>query len=179
MTHITVAAALTLAALAGCTSMGTGGGELTAKGQPTEPVVFSWKSTDGGVTGTMVATLPDATYTGRFFEISQQTQSETLAPMWNGWNEGWYDWPTRNDWNAGRTEGWDDWPYWSQPGTYGATRFITHYSGKVVANLQTNGGERMRCRFHLADPLDGMSGGGQGECQLSGGRVINAAFDRG
>jgi hypothetical protein len=162
--HITAAGALTLAALAGCTTMGMGGGELTAKGKPTEPVVFSWKSTDGGLTGTMVATLPDATYTGRFFEITQQTQGETLAPMWNGWNEGWYDWP-----------------YWSQPwpGTYGATQFITHYSGKVVANLQTNGGERMRCRFHLAHPSGGMSGGGQGECQLSGGRVINAAFDRG
>ena len=86
---------------------------------------------------------------------------EVLAPMWDGWNEGWHDWPYGGE------------PY---PDTYDATQFITYYSGKVVANLETGGGRRMRCRFHLVDPRSGMAGGGQGECQLSGGRIIHATF---
>ena len=161
--HLTATATLTLLVLAGCATTGMGSGEITAQGKPAEPVLFSWKSNDGGISGSMVATLPDATYTGQFFQITQQTQNEVLAPMWNGWNPGWYDWP-----------------YWSQPGPtpYNVTQFITHYSGKVVANLEANGGQHMRCRFHLANPAGGMSGGGQGECQLAGGRVINAAIDR-
>ncbi len=159
--QLIAASALALMVLAGCTTTGMGRGEMTDKGKPTEPVLFSWKSTDGGLSGSMVATLPDATYTGKFFQITRQTQRETLAPLWNGWNAGWYDWP-----------------YWSQPypATYDATQFITYYSGKVVANLETNGGQRMRCRFHLANPTSGMADGGQGECQLSGGRIINATF---
>lgn len=156
------AAALTLTAtafLSGCTTTGMGAGEVYSPGKPLEPVLFSWKSSGGG----MVATLPNATYTGRFFQITRDTQSETLALMWTGWNEGWYDWP-----------------YWSQPwpATYNITQFIRHYSGKVVANLGSNNGLRMRCRFHLADPAGGMSGGAQGECQFHGGRIINAEIDR-
>ncbi len=152
-----------LVVLGGCTTMGTGQGDISRDHQPGAPVHFTWKSTDGGISGSMVANLPDATYTGRFFQITRQTRGETLTPIWDGWHEGWYDWP-----------------YWSQPwpAPYDVTQFITYYSGKVVANLATNGGQRMRCRFHLADPAGGMSGGGEGECQLSDGRVINAVFDR-
>ena len=122
--QLIAASALALIVLAGCTTTGLGRGEMTAKDKPAEPVLFSWKSTDGGMSGTMVATLPDATYTGKFLQITRQTQRETLAPMWNGWNEGW-----------------NDWPYWTQPypAPYDATQFITYYSGKVVANLETNG----------------------------------------
>lgn len=152
-----------LAVLGGCTTMGTGEGNVSRNHAPGTPVRFAWKSTDGGISGSMVATLSGAAYTGRFFQITRQTQRETLTPMWDGWNEGWYDWP-----------------YWSQPwpATYNVTQFITQYSGKVVANLKTNGGQRMRCRFHIAEPVHGMSSGGSGECQLSDGRVINAVFDR-
>lgn len=155
--------ALTCFLLAGCATSGVGVGDMASTGTPTEPVLFSWRSKDGGITGSMVATLPDATYTGQFFQITRQTVRESLAPLWDGW-----------------AEAWDDWPYWYRPwpGTYNVTQFITHYSGKVVANLETDGGQRMRCRFHLANPAAGMSGGGQGECQLSGGRHIDANFHR-
>ncbi len=159
--QLMAASALALMVLAGCTTTGMGRGEMTTKGKPVEPVRFTWKSTDGGMSGTMVATLLDATYTGRFFQITRQTRHETLAPMWNGWSEGW-----------------NDWPYWSQPypALYDATQFITHYTGKVVANLATSNGQRMRCRFHLGHPANGMTDGGQGECQLSGGGIISAVF---
>lgn len=152
---------LTLMVSAGCATTGMGRGEMTVKGKSAEPVLFRWKSMDGGLSGTMTTILPDAVYTGRFFQITRQVTREALVPMWDGWNEGWYDWP------------YEGVPY---PGGYDATQFITYYSGKVVANLESDGGRRMRCRFHLADPRSGMAGGGQGECQLSGGGVINATF---
>ena len=161
--QLIAAGLLTLMVLAGCATTGMGRGEMTAKGESAEPVLLKWRSMDGGLSGTMTAILPDAIYTGRFFQITRQTTREALVPMWDGWNEGWYDWP----------------PYWGEPypDTYDATQFITYYSGKVVANLETSDGRHMRCRFHLVDPRSGMACGGQGECHLSDGRVINATFD--
>lgn len=160
--QLIAASLLMLMVLTGCAASGIGHGEITTKGGSSEPVLFKWKSMNGGLSGTMTAILPDTIYTGRFFQITRQTRREVLVPMWDGWNEGWYDWP----------------PYWGAPypEMYGATQFITYYSGKVVANLETSGGRRMRCRFRLVDPRSGMDGGGRGECQLSDGRVINATF---
>ncbi|MHB1620589.1 MAG: hypothetical protein ACYCTY_11520 [Sulfuricella sp.] len=156
-----------LAILGGCTTMGTGQGDVARNHQPGAPVHFTWKSTDGGQQGTMTATLQDAVYQGRFFQITRQTQREMLTPLWVGWNDGW-----------------GDWPYWGGPfaggafqGSYDTTQFITHYSGKVLANLVGPNKRRMRCRFLLYSPSAGMAGGGQGECQLLGGRTINATFD--
>jgi hypothetical protein len=162
---VAAVALITLAALAGCstTSSGMGGGELNVKGKPDTPVLFSWQSQDGGISGSMVATLPATTFQGSFVQITQQTVNESLAPMWVGWNTGW-----------------SDWPYWTQPfaESYDVTRFTRYYSGKVVANLRAPSGQIMRCRFNLDEPASGMAGGGQGECQLAGGRTVNAVIDR-
>ena len=159
-----VAAALTLV-VSGCATKtaGMGGGDLHAQGRPEVPVLFSWTSPDGGINGNMVATLPDATFTGPFVQITQETRREALRPLWAGWNEGW-----------------NDWPYWSRPtlGPSDPVRFTRVYSGKVVANLRDVGGRYMRCRFHLDDPARGMSGGGLGECQLAGGRSVDAIINR-
>ncbi len=86
--------------VAGCatTSTGMGGGDLSVKGQQDKPVLFSWRSNDGGITGTMVATLPNATFTGPFVQITHESRSDSLAPLWVGWSPGW-----------------NDWPYWSRP----------------------------------------------------------------
>lgn len=156
-----------LAVLDGCTTMGTGQGDVSRNHQPGASVHFTWKSTDAGQQGTMTATLQHAIYQGRFFQITRQTQREMLTPLWSGWNDGW-----------------DDWPYWggpladgASPGGYDTTQFVTYYSGKVVANLAGPNGRRMRCRFLLYSPSAGMAGGGEGECQLSDGRTINATFD--
>lgn len=148
-------------ALAACTTTGTGGGQVTGIGAQVEPVTFGWTSTDGGLSGTMTASLTDASYQGRFFQITQQTRTEVLTPLWAYWNHGWYDWP-----------------YWGVPASppYPATQFITHYSGKVVATLAAQGAQHMRCRFHLMAPSRGMSGGGEGQCQLTDGRVVRAVF---
>lgn len=152
---------LALSALMGCTSTGTGQGQLTGASAPEESVSFTWTSTDGGISGTMRATLLEQTFEGRFFQITQQTRSEILDPLWIHWRHGWYDWP-----------------YWSRRAgpPFPSTQFITHYSGKVVATLAAPDQQRMRCRFHLVEPARGMSGGGEGECQLSAGRTVRASF---
>ncbi|MFZ2391545.1 MAG: hypothetical protein WBI05_10430 [Rhodoferax sp.] len=148
-------------ALVACTTTGTGGGQLAGGGTQAAPVAFSWTSKDGGLSGTMTAVLPDVSYQGEFFQITRQTRTEVLAPLWVHWNHGWYDWP-----------------YWGGPASppYPVTQFITHYSGKVVATLAAPGEQRMRCRFHLMVPARGMSGGGEGQCQLSDGRLVRAVF---
>ena len=149
-------------ALTGCTTTGIGGGQLSGQGVQENPVAFSWTSTDGGISGTMTAALPDgAIFQGRFFQITQQTRAEVLNPLWMHWHNGWNDWPY-----------WDG-PY-AQP--FPTTQFITYYSGKVVATLESPDQQYMRCRFHLVGPTQGMSGGGEGECQLSQGRVVRAVF---
>jgi hypothetical protein len=160
-----IAAALGSAALAGCSTLssGMGGGDLVANGAAAQPVMLSWQSHDGGISGTMAATLPDATYEGQFVQITQQTRQESVAPMWMGWNAGW-----------------GDWPYYSGPslGMVDMTTFGRNYSGKVIANLRNPAGQYMRCRFDMNEPAAGMAGGGQGECQLGGGRRIDAVINR-
>jgi hypothetical protein len=153
-----------LLVLVACTTTGSGGGQVTG-GDKTDraPVSFRWTSTDGGITGSLAASIAEAQFQGQFFQITQHTRVEALAPLWTHWQRGWYDWQ-----------------YWGRrwPEPYPPTQFVTHYSGKVVATLEAAGGQRMRCRFHLADPARGMSGGGEGECQLTDGRLISAVFAR-
>jgi hypothetical protein len=141
----------------GCTTMGTGSGS-TATGKI--PVNFAWRSSNG-VSGTMNATLADGThYAGQFFQITSDTTVDTLGPLWDGWGPG-----------LRGVGGWDSWGYWGA-----GPEFVTHYSGRVVANLATPGGKHMRCTFQLARPSDGMSGGGSGQCQLPDGKTIDATF---
>ena len=139
-----------------CTTMGTGTGSVSPG---SAPVAFSWTSKDGGNTGTMTASVDGADYTGPFLQATSAIRSDDVfEPMWYGWRRGW-----------------GDWRYYGAP--YG-TSFATHYSGKVLANLQGPGSARMRCRFVLNDPISGMSGGGQGTCQIAGGRTVDAVFAR-
>lgn len=151
-----VALLCTAVALSACTTLGSGTGSL----QPgAAPVNFAWKSTDGGITGTMSATLSDGrTFTGPYLEITSNARSVDLTPMWIGWRRGWADWPG-----------------WGLPDDF----IITQYSGRATANLQATNGERMRCSFYLNQPNAGMGGGGQGQCQLANGRSVDAVFPAG
>jgi hypothetical protein len=138
--------------LAACTTMGTGVGSTTGG---TVRAVMSWEST-GGRTGTMTARLSTGeTYAGMYFQITSETRVDGLGQLWVGW-----------------ARPWPGWPYWGyEPGP----QFITHYSGRVVANLEGPRGH-MRCSFQLIRPAAGMAGGGQGQCQLPNGETIDATF---
>jgi hypothetical protein len=153
--RFTAAPALLCAAIAlsACTTMGTGTGSVSPGN---EPVKFWWKSTDGGISGTMVATLDNAqTFSGPYLQVTTTTQSQAFDPLWTGWEYGWGDW-----------RGFGPYP----------DAFTTHYSGRVMANLQAADGQHMRCHFHLNHPDEGMGGGGQGQCQLKSGRSVDAVF---
>jgi hypothetical protein len=144
-----------LAALAACTTTGIGSGKV----EPGDaPVSFTWTSKDGGTTGTLSATVAKAPFSGPFVQMTSTTRVDETEGLWLGWQPGW-----------------NDWDYW---GNYPITAFSTRYSGKVVANLAGPGSNRLRCRFHLDNPVEGMRGGGQGECQLTGGRTVDAVFPR-
>ena len=54
--------------------------------------------------------------------------------------------------------------------------YFKERSGKVLTSLGTQSGDRMNCQLRLARPEIGMSGGGEGECQLSDGTTVDAAF---
>jgi hypothetical protein len=138
---------------AGCTTMGTGYG-TTAAG--TNPVRFNWTSSDG-LSGTMIATLTDGSvYAGSYFQITDTTTVDTLGPLWDGWGPGW---------------GFGGWNYWDT-----SPDFVTHYTGRVVANLADPEGKHIRCKFQLMHPSNGMAGGGLGDCQLPDGKTIDASF---
>ena len=155
-------------ALGACTTTGVGGGEVLRAGERQAPVQFAWTSKDGGVSGTLTASLENEAFEGRFFQITQQTERTSLAPLWIGFRPGWYDWPYGGFGGFGGYDG--------GIGPYDDTQFVTHYTGRVVANLGAANGDRMRCRLQLVQPAQGMSGGGAGECQLTGGRTVEARF---
>jgi hypothetical protein len=111
----------------------------------------------------MSATLSGGqSYSGQYFEITKDTTTDSVGPLWYGWVPGW-----------GYGGGWD---YW---GAYPTPDFITHYTGRVVANLGSPSGAHMRCKFVLVHPDDGMNGGGSGQCQLPDGTSIDANFPHG
>jgi hypothetical protein len=142
-----------LGAIAACTTMGTGSGNARNSDLHAN---FAWKSSDDR-TGTLTATLSNGeTFSGPFFQVTHDTRVETLAPLWYGWAGPWHGWR-----------------YW---GPYPDTAFVTHYSGRVVANLADTAGDHMRCHFSLMHPQQGMAGGGQGEGQMPSGQTIDATF---
>jgi hypothetical protein len=137
-----------------CTMAGTGIGQSPVPGAT---ATFSW-SAQGPRTGTMTAMLADGRrFDGSFFQITRETRVEELGPLWRGWRAG-------PGWRRG------GWGYW-EPND----QFITHYSGRVLANLSGPAGQ-MRCRFILVRPASGMAAGGQGQCQLSDRTRIQARF---
>jgi hypothetical protein len=144
--------ALSFLALTACTTMGSGSGSsLTGDVR----AALAWKGTN--TTGNMTATLSTGkSYAGMYLQVKMETRVDDLGPLAVGWGRRWRGWPA-----------WD-----LNPGP----EFITEYSGRVVANLAATDGSHMRCRFRLAEPSAGMAGGGQGECQLPGGEMIDTTF---
>jgi hypothetical protein len=140
-----------------CQSAGTGSGQVRGT---QKPVAFTWESRDS-VSGDMTATFGNGrVFKGKYIQITDRTKAEDLDVLWDGWGE-------RNSGN---------WRHWSR----GPDReFWKVYDGRVLANLHSSDGERMRCRFELNSEPRGMAGGGDGRCQVSdSGREIKAEFRR-
>jgi hypothetical protein len=141
-----------LVSAAACTTTGTGVGT-----SPSGAVhaIFTWTASSPR-TGTMNAVLDTGdTFQGPFFQVTEETRIDELGPLWVGWG------PRRR---------WRGWDFWGP-----RQDVVTHYTGKVLANLLGPGG-RMRCEFTLMRPSVGMAGGGTGRCQLPDGTIIDADF---
>ena len=156
-----VAAAL---ALTGCVARGKITATITRPDNG-GPVTMHYRSDRFTNNGTITATLPSGEqFSGPYLQVTSDTSGEMLDPYWGGWGTGWDGWSPWSDdygpWIAG-----EDMP-----------TFIRNYSGKVIATLTGDRGGRMRCRFRLAEPDQGMSGGGLGECETGAGQRIQATF---
>jgi len=151
-------------ALAGCVASGAIQARIT-KPANGGPVVMAYRSERFQNNGTLTATMPGGeTFSGRYLQVTSDVDAESLDPYWGGWGVGWDGW-----------EPWtDDYGPWI-PGADVPT-FVRNYSGKVIATLLGDRGGRMRCRFRLADPEEGMSSGGLGECETGTGQRIDATF---
>ncbi len=145
----------------GCTTSGIATGQLVTQAGGTQPVVFDWRSDRGEpIKGRISTMLPDGTtFSGRYFQVTATIEQSSLAPLWVGWDPYWPSWTAP----------------WAGYGGSGYTTFSRVYSGRVVATLQSPEGTRMRCRFTLADPPEGLAGGGVGDCQLQNGERIEDA----
>lgn len=158
--------AAALPALAGCMTTTYGSGTASTPSGDVRAMI-TWEAR-GARNGIMTANLSTGeSYTGSFFQITRDTRVDDLRPMWYGgyWQRRWRGW-----------YGWGYDPWWGPEPT---TRFVTEYSGRVIATLQGADGKHMRCRFRLVRPPSGMNGGGQGECQLPNGDTVDAVFPEG
>ena len=162
-------ALVSLVALGGCATSGTGVGTLQATGKPGDApgsVEFDWRADADATHGTISATLPDGrVFSGPFVSEASVTHTTELGGA-DGYG---YDTPGV----YGRRDG----PYWIYSDT--GTTASRSYTGRVTAVLEEPGGERMACEFHLAEPTEGPAGGGTGACRLSGGEQITRAVLRG
>ena len=112
------------------------------------PVAFTWQSASDASRGQIQAALPDGRrFQGTYVQPTTTVWNESYTPYWTSWSGPWG--PYR--------------PWYGGP----RSSFATNYSGKALAHLDGPDGSRMRCEFALFSPNAGLSGGGQGECQLS------------
>ncbi len=138
----------------GCAAMGTGIGCTQSGASRT---AFIWRSFNVH-SGTMQATSSDGTnYSGSYYQMTRDANFDS-ATLFDGWYSGWDE----TDWGVGPS-----------PDS------VRRYTVRVVANLASPSGSRMRCIFQLAYPSYGMLGGGGGECQLPGGEAIDVKFPPG
>ena len=157
----TLLIALACLAFTACeTQHGAGTGSGNVRGSQ-KPVAFTWQG-EGENSGDITATFGTGrVFKGSYYQISRDSRVERLDPLWDGWK------------GSSRKSAWRYWAADSRGD------FVKTYNGHVLANLHSEDGEYMRCRFTLKTPSRGMAGGGDGRCQLSeSGREINAEFPR-
>jgi hypothetical protein len=148
--------ALVALTIVGCSHEGGGAGTLekpaanpSSGSEAAGTVEFSWKSGADASRGTIAAASPDGrTFQGTFLQPSYVVRQEDYGPYWDAWSS--MNWGVGAPWYAGSQ---DD--------------FLTAYGGKALAHLTSADGTRMRCMFVLREPVSGMAGGGEGDCQLS------------
>lgn len=145
----------------GCATSGVGTGRLVSPGKPEAEgnVRFGWRAGMDTTQGDIAATLPDGRrFEGRFLQVT----SATVAQQFDAWST--LGAPYYGNWRGGA--------YWEP---VDASSFVTHYTGRVLAQLAGPNDELMRCTFLLEDPVAGPQSGGLGDCELTTGERIDFA----
>ena len=148
-------ASAALVALNACSHEGAGSGTLekpvantTSGSEATGKIDFTWQSGADASKGSIAAVSTDGrSFEGSFLQPTNTITASDYAPYWNAWSS--YSWGAR--------------PWYDGP----EDEFIRTYGGRALAHLTADDGTRMRCTFILRDPVSGMAGGGDGDCQLS------------
>jgi hypothetical protein len=161
--------------LCGCTATtGTGQGALSSpsgvssadeswasvgaeRGQA--PVEVRWRADGDSVTeGALTLVVPGrGTFEGRYLQASNESAAVARNPYLDP-----LEYP---NWQAHAAKD----PSW-EPGY--ETRPTVEYSGWMDADLRSEAGDTMHCRFRLTEPHLGPAGGGTGACDLPSGETI-------
>ena len=131
-------------------------GRLSAAGEETSPVTFSFTSQRFGEGGRISATLPNGEkFSGTYLQITSTT---------GGFAEESQAYENPEAWDAGFGDIWNP----------GGDVPVSHqdHSAKVIATLSGNRGDTMHCGFRLNNPKQGMARGGTGKCLVSSGGTI-------
>jgi len=169
-----VALAIAVVGLFGCS-----GNLPTAEPRDTGMLPARWTAPDGrsqevpfsfevesAKSGLLMTTLGKGGehFRGPYVRVEKSTEGHLVTEVYNGWSgPEWEVWHHDAD---GR---------WTETAkSFG--EFANFYTGKVVATLNGNDDDVMRCRFTLADPEGGWSHGGTGECQVSDGARVELNF---
>lgn len=155
MRKLMVMCCVLVLSLTGCASRsGFGTGHLRQHADARAEI--AWESRDS-VSGSLRVALQDGrVFSGTYFQITRESRIDRLDPLWAGWHPAWRGWPH----------------WYREPGP----EFVRHYTGRVLANLKAENDEYMRCRIRLVHPRSGLSGGGEGTCQLPDGGVLDVTI---
>jgi len=142
-------------AFGGCSHEGEGTGTLEKPGAGTSGseaagvVDFRWESGADASHGKIQAVAQDGrVFEGTYLQPSYVVRQEDYTPYWDAWSN--MSWGVGAPWYVGSQD-----------------EFVTAYGGKALAHLTSADGTRMRCTFVLREPVSGLAGGGEGDCQLS------------
>lgn len=136
---------------AGCATKGAMTGEISVPDGASERVSLQYVGDRTGDSGYLSVTLPGGeSFNGPYARVGSPS---AIAPGLDI-NSSVVDWgETADEWTFGEAD-----------------------SDKVVALLQGNRGNKIRCRFTLRYAAGGLRGGGTGECQTNTGKKIDVTF---
>jgi hypothetical protein len=141
-------------------------GQWTPKSGAPQRIPISWQAIDDSQ-GTLHVTLGKGGehFEGKYVRVHKDQSTATLRTAYNDWSATAptsLDWGPEGNYSEGETIEFDD--------------FLDRYTGKVVATLFGNRNGSMNCHLTLSVPERGLSGGGVGECRVSGGGRIDVEF---
>ena len=153
-------------------------GEWSTPGSSQVEIVTISYSSDEAYGGVVNITLgPEGErFRGNFVRINNESQGKAIrGNIMSSWVTLW-----DQNHKPGEADPWMrgtvDAPASREAGSGWDFYLRKHYSGQVIAFLNGDRGNGIRCRMELKNRAEGMSGGGSGECEVSDGSHIRIRF---